>query len=51
MFYLLILIGLVKPQESNLYAYFTPDNKVFEYATREEIECAIQTGEFNYFTN
>lgn len=50
MFYLLILIGLVKPQESNLYAFFTPDGKVFEYATKEEIKCAISTGEFKYFT-
>jgi hypothetical protein len=56
MFYLLILIGLVKPQEDNLYAFFTPDGKVFEYAYREEIENAIYTGEFKYnedlhFTN
>ena len=51
MFYLLILIGIVKPQDKGLYAYFTTDNKVFEYATKEEIECAIQTNEFNYFNN
>jgi hypothetical protein len=48
MFYLLLLIGLVKPQEDNLYAFFTPDGKVFEYAYREEIEEAIRTGEFKY---
>jgi hypothetical protein len=48
MFYLLILIGLVKPQEDDLYAFFTPDGKVFEYAYREEIENAIYTGEFKY---
>lgn len=56
MFYLLILIGLVKPQGDNLYAYFTPDGKVFEYAYKEEIIQAIRTGEFKYnedlhFTN
>ena len=56
MFYLLILIGLVKPQGDNLYAFFTPDGQVFEYAYREEIEQAIYTGEFRYnedlhFTN
>ena len=56
MFYLLILIGLVKPQGEDLYAFFTPDGKVFEYAYREEIENAIYTGEFRYnedlhFTN
>jgi hypothetical protein len=51
MFYLLILIGLVKPQEDNLYAFFTPDGKVFEYAYREEIENAIYTGEFRYNEN
>lgn len=56
MFYLLLLIGLVKPQEDNLFAFFTPDGKVFEYAYREEIENAIFTGEFRYneelhFTN
>ena len=50
MFYLLLLIGIVKPQDTGLYAYFVED-KVFEYATREEIECAIQTNEFNYFHN
>ena len=48
MFYLLILIGLVKPQGDDLYAFFTPDGKVFEYAYREEIENAIYTGEFRY---
>lgn len=56
MFYLLILIGLVKPQGDDLYAFFTHDGKVFEYAYREEIENAIYTGEFRYnedlhFTN
>lgn len=56
MFYLLLLIGLVKPQGDNLYAFFTPDGKVFEYAYREEIENAIKTGVFKYnedlhFTN
>lgn len=56
MFYLLLIIGLVKPQEDDLYAFFTPDGKVFEYAYREEIEHAIFTGEFKYnedlhFTN
>jgi hypothetical protein len=56
MFYLLILIGLVKPQNDDLYAFFTPDGQVFEYAYREEIEQAIKTGEFRYnedlhFTN
>tara|TARA_R110000868_G_scaffold68492_1_gene202443 strand:+ start:11097 stop:11270 length:174 start_codon:yes stop_codon:yes gene_type:complete len=56
MFYLLILIGLVKPQGDNLYAFFTPDGQVFEYAYREEIKQAIYTKEFKYnedlhFTN
>jgi len=50
MFYLLLLIGIVKPQDMGLYAYFV-DDKVFEYATKEEIECAIQTNEFYYFNN
>jgi hypothetical protein len=48
MFYFLLLVGIVKPQEDNLYAFFTPDGKVFEYAYREEIEMAIRTGEFKY---
>lgn len=48
MIYLLILIGFVKPQGDNLFAFFTPDGKVFEYAYREEIEQAIYTGEFKY---
>lgn len=51
MFYLLLIIGLVKPQEDNLYAYFTTDGKVFEYATKEEIKCAIETNNFHYFKN
>lgn len=51
MFYLLLIIGLVKPQGDDLFAFFTPDGKVFEYATKEEIKCAISTGEFKYFNN
>jgi hypothetical protein len=47
-FYFLLLVGIVKPQDDNLYAFFTPDGKVFEYAYREEIEEAIRTGEFKY---
>jgi hypothetical protein len=48
MFYFLLLVGIVKPQEDNLYAFFTPDGKVFEYAYKEEIIEAIRTGEFKY---
>lgn len=56
MFYLLILIGIIKPQEENLYAFFTSDGKVYEYCYKEEILQAIKTGEFKYnedlhFTN
>ena len=47
-FYFLLLVGIVKPQDDNLYAFFTPDGKVFEYAYREEIMEAIRTGEFKY---
>jgi len=47
-FYLLLLIGIVKPQDDNLYAFFTPDGKVYEYAYREEIMEAIRTGIFKY---
>ena len=47
-FYFLLLVGIVKPQDDNLYAYFTPDGKVFEYAYKEEIEEALRTGEFKY---
>ena len=47
-FYLLLLVGIVKPQDDNLYAYFTPDGKVYEYAYREEIMEAVLTGEFKY---
>jgi hypothetical protein len=42
------LVGIVKPQDDNLYAFFTPDGKVFEYAYKEEIMEAIRTGEFKY---
>jgi len=48
MFYLLLLVGIVRPQDPGLYAFFTPDGKVFEYAYREEIMDAIRTGEFKY---
>ena len=47
-FYFLLLVGIVKPQDDNLYAFFTPDGKVFEYAYKEEIMEAIRTGEFKY---
>jgi hypothetical protein len=47
-FYFLLLVGIVKPQDDNMYAFFTPDGKVFEYAYREEIMEAIRTGEFKY---
>ncbi len=47
-FYLLILVGIVRPQDHGLYAFFTPDGKVFEYAYKEEIMEAIHTGEFKY---
>jgi hypothetical protein len=47
-FYFLLLVGIVKPQDDNMYAYFTPDGKVYEYAYREEIMEAIRTGEFKY---
>jgi hypothetical protein len=46
-FYLLILVGIVKPQDDNMYAFFI-DGKVYEYAYREEIMEAIRTGEFKY---
>ena len=48
MFYFLILIGIVKPQGDNLFAYFTNDGKVYEYCYKEEILQAIKTGEFCY---
>lgn len=48
MFYLLLIVGFVKPQEDDMFAFFTPDGKVFEYCYREEIEQAICTGEFKY---
>jgi hypothetical protein len=48
MFYFLILIGIVKPQGDNLFAYFTTDGKVYEYCYKEEILQAIKTGEFCY---
>lgn len=56
MFYLLLIIGLIKPQGDDVFAFFTPDGQVFEYAYREEIEQAIKTGKFKYnedlhFTN
>jgi hypothetical protein len=47
-FYFLLLVGIVKPQDDNLYTFFTPDGKVFKYAYKEEIEEAIRTGEFKY---
>jgi hypothetical protein len=47
-FYFLLLIGIVKPQDDNLYTFFTHDGKVFKYAYKEEIEEAIRTGEFKY---
>ena len=47
-FYLLLLVGIVRPQDQGLYAFFTPDGKVYEYAYREEIIEAIRTGEFKY---
>jgi hypothetical protein len=47
-FYFLLLVGIVRPQDQGLYAFFTPDGKVFEYAYREEIMEAICTGEFKY---
>lgn len=47
-FYFLLLVGIVKPQDDNMYAYFTPDGKVFEYAYKEEIMEAVRTGEFKY---
>ncbi len=48
MFYFLILVGIVKPQGDELYAFFTPDGKVYEYCYKEEIIEAIKTGEFCY---
>ena len=48
MFYLLIIIGIVKPQGDNLFAYFTTDGKVYEYCYKEEILQAIKSGEFCY---
>ncbi len=48
MFYFLILIGIVKPQDDELYAFFTPDGKVYEYCYKEEIIEAIKTGQFCY---
>jgi hypothetical protein len=47
-FYFLILVGIVRPQDDNLYAFFTPDGKVYEYAYREEIMQAVKSGEFCY---
>ena len=48
MFYFLMLIGIVKPQGEEFYAYYTPDGKVYEFCYKEEIMQAIKTGIFCY---